>query len=150
MKKIALALVCSTLSGLALADNGNTVTLINRNADNTMSVDYQICKAGPGANNEGFKFECGPVTNIEINSAKVSPGKNYVQITLPKPSYDSESVEVSVVKATEKSNGQIIAQTQFHMSSYGESTCNADAPGYAAILDDLNGSPFIVCTAASL
>ena len=147
MKKIALALACSTLSGLALAD---TVTLFNKSADYTMSVDYQICKAGPGANNEGFKFECGSVTNVEINSAKVSPGKNFVQITVPKPAYDSESVEVSVTRAAEKNNGQIVAQTQFNKSSLGESSCNVDAPGFAGILDDLNGSPFVVCTVARI
>ncbi len=146
MKKPALAvlLACSTLSGLALADGG-MATLFNKSADYTMSVDYQICKMTITPGNS--KFICGDVTTVDISNAKANPGKNFVQIAVP-----DDYSEVMIVQAVEKNGGQVVAKTIFNKSinnSYGETNCTIST-NTVGILDDMNSSPIIVCSNATL
>ncbi len=145
MKKSAIAvlLTCSTISGLALADN-NIVTIFNKSADFIMSVDYQLCT--PDING----VTCGPVATVDVNSAKVSPGKNFVPIAVP-----NNNTEVVVIQAVEKNGNQPVAKTIFYKypSGFNNSSEITNCKMYSnsvGILDDMNGSSSIVCTQATL
>lgn len=133
-KKIIIVLVGSFFSNVLLAQIPSTKisstesTVIFNKSSNQIEVEYQTC--------DGNNF-CKSYTTVNIG---VGRQHNYVVIP-------TDDQYVSVSKVTSKdSEGNVIAQGSFN--HYGEGSC----AGYdinPIILDDMDGSPYIICNAVT-
>lgn len=144
MKKIAMTLLGLCLSTTALADNAKT-TLFNTSQDHYMTVTYAICNYD----------QCALPQTVNLYSAKASHlGKNYAEIETPMNNGKFNVVTLRILHAVEKEivQGQptdkVIAETKSKSvcdMSIGETTTHTTLTDGVLELNDMKGSPFVVC-----